>query len=248
MRGELNCSLFFNFFFSFELPFNIWCLGCERHLARGVRFNAEKKEIGKYYSTSIYSFRMKCPSCSNWIEIQTDPKNAEYQVTEGAKKKNEEYSAEEAGIGGTRLTEEESEKLETNPFFRLEHEARDLRRAQELLPRLQSIQKAKDSAYKDDWTMSKQTRKVFREQKKKLEEEIKVEEAFKKRSGGLDIKLVPEDPEDRLKAKEIDFSADFRETENRKRSLRSQIELNGLEKDPKTIKLKQFIKPKPKSK
>ena len=230
--------------FSFELPFNIWCLGCQRHLARGVRFNAEKKEIGKYYSTPIFSFRMKCPSCSTWIEIKTDPKNAEYQVTEGAKKKNEEYSAEEAEIGGTRLTEEESEKLESNPFFRLEHEARDMRRAKEQLPRLQSIQNAKDSAYKDDWTASKQARKLFREQKKKEEEEVQVEKAFKNRSGGLEIKLAPDDPEDRLKAKEIDFSNDFRESENKKRSLRSQKELEGLEKDPNAMKLKQFIKPK----
>lgn len=219
-------------------------MGCERHLARGVRFNAEKKEIGKYYSTPIFSFRMKCPSCSTWIEIQTDPKNAEYQVTDGAKKKNEEYSAEDAEIGGTRLTEEESEKLVNNPFFRLEHEARDMRRAQEQLPRLQSIQKAKDSAYKDDWKASKQARTLFREHKKKEDEEIKVQEAFKNRSGGLEIKLVPEDPEDRLKAKEIDFSNDFRESENKKRSLRGQKELKTLEKDTKTIKLKQFIIPK----
>jgi coiled-coil domain-containing protein 130 len=230
--------------FSFELPFNIWCLRCERHLARGVRFNAEKKEIGKYYSTPIFSFRMKCPSCSNWIEIKTDPKNSEYQVTEGAKKKNEEYSVEEAGIGGTRLTEEESEKIEINPFFRLEHEARDLRKAQEQLPRLQSIQKAKDSAYKDDWAASRQARKLFREQKKKEQEEVKIEEAFKKRSGGLEIKLVAEDPEDLIMAKEIDFSSDFRESENKKRTLRNQKELEGLGKDPKTMKLKQFIKPK----
>lgn len=228
----------------FELPFNIWCLGCERHLARGVRFNAEKKEIGKYYSTPILSFRMKCPSCSNWIEIQTDPANSEYQVTAGARKKMEEYSAEEAGIEGTRLTEEESEKLESNPFFRLEHEARDLRKAKEQLPRLQSIQQAKDSAYKDDWTVSKQVRKVFREKKRKEEEEFKVEEAFKKRSGGLEIKLVPEHPDDKISAKEIDFSTEFRESEKKKRNLRNQTQLEGLEKDPKAIKLKQFIKPK----
>ena len=225
------------------MPFNIWCLGCERHLARGVRFNAEKKEIGKYYSTPILSFRMKCPSCSNWIEIQTDPQNAEYNVTEGARKKNEEYSAEEAGIEGTRLTEEESEKLESNPFFKLEHEARDLRKAREQLPRLQNIQQAKDSAYKDDWTASKQVRKAFRERKQKEQEQFKVEEAFKKRSGGLEIKLVPEQ-EDKLKAKEIDFSSEFRQSEEKKRKLRNEKGLDTLEKDPKTMKLRQFIKPK----
>ena len=27
----------------FELPFNIWCLGCNNHIGMGVRYNAEKK-------------------------------------------------------------------------------------------------------------------------------------------------------------------------------------------------------------
>lgn len=40
----------------------------------GVRYNAEKKKIGAYYSTPIYSFRCKCHLCDGWFEIQTDPK------------------------------------------------------------------------------------------------------------------------------------------------------------------------------
>lgn len=40
----------------------------------GVRYNAEKKKIGNYHSTPIYSFRCKCHLCSGWFEIQTDPK------------------------------------------------------------------------------------------------------------------------------------------------------------------------------
>ncbi len=40
----------------------------------GVRYNAEKKKVGNYYSTAIYSFRCKCHLCDGWFEIQTDPK------------------------------------------------------------------------------------------------------------------------------------------------------------------------------
>jgi hypothetical protein len=40
----------------------------------GVRYNAEKKKIGAYYSTPIFSFRCKCHLCDGWFEIQTDPK------------------------------------------------------------------------------------------------------------------------------------------------------------------------------
>jgi len=47
---------------------------CDNHIGMGVRYNAEKKKIGNYYSTPIYSFRCKCHLCSGWFEIQTDPK------------------------------------------------------------------------------------------------------------------------------------------------------------------------------
>lgn len=29
----------------FEMPFNIWCNGCENHIGMGVRYNAEKKKL-----------------------------------------------------------------------------------------------------------------------------------------------------------------------------------------------------------
>ena len=54
----------------------VWsCSGtCNNHIGMGVRYNAEKKKIGNYYSTPIFSFRCKCHLCSGWFEIQTDPK------------------------------------------------------------------------------------------------------------------------------------------------------------------------------
>jgi coiled-coil domain-containing protein 130 len=57
----------------FEMPFNIWCGGCKNQIGMGVRFNAEKKQAGTYFSSKIWNFRMKCAQCSNWIEIETDP-------------------------------------------------------------------------------------------------------------------------------------------------------------------------------
>ena len=63
----------------------------------GVRFNADKKKIGMYYTTPIYSFKMNCPSCSNEIELQTDPKNSDYVVAAGGSRKNERWDEEENG-------------------------------------------------------------------------------------------------------------------------------------------------------
>ena len=40
----------------------------------GVRYNAQKTTVGRYYSTPIFKFRMKCHLCDNHFEIQTDPK------------------------------------------------------------------------------------------------------------------------------------------------------------------------------
>ena len=56
------------------MPYNVWCEHCEAHIGRGVRFNAEKKQVGNYFSTKILSFRMKCHLCSGYMEVQTDPK------------------------------------------------------------------------------------------------------------------------------------------------------------------------------
>lgn len=39
----------------FEMPYHIWCGGCGSMIAQGVRFNAEKKQIGNYYSTKASS-------------------------------------------------------------------------------------------------------------------------------------------------------------------------------------------------
>ena len=47
-------------------------------IAKGVRFNAEKKCIGNYMSTKIYEFSMKCHQCGNLIVVKTDPEGCEY--------------------------------------------------------------------------------------------------------------------------------------------------------------------------
>lgn len=66
--------------FRFEMPYNIWCGGCNSHIGMGVRYNAEKKKVGNYYSTPIWQFRMKCHLCDNYFEIQTDPQVGDFIV------------------------------------------------------------------------------------------------------------------------------------------------------------------------
>lgn len=63
------------------------CEKCNHLIGTGVRFNAEKKQIGNYHTTKIWSFTMRAPCCQNRIEIHTDPKNTRYNIVSGARQK-----------------------------------------------------------------------------------------------------------------------------------------------------------------
>lgn len=52
------------------MPIHSWravvvcrCEGCGAHIGKGVRYNAEKKTVGQYFSTKILQFSMKCHLC-----------------------------------------------------------------------------------------------------------------------------------------------------------------------------------------
>lgn len=108
----------------FEMPFHIWCEKCKAKLAKGLRFNAKKKQIGTYLSTKIWAFTMKCTFCPNQIVIKTDPKSTEFIVESGGEKKTEEYTAEDSGA--MKLEKHEDRiKNEDNGFLKLERELKD---------------------------------------------------------------------------------------------------------------------------
>lgn len=103
------------------MPYNIWCDGCKAHIAMGVRYNAEKTKVGKYFTTPIHKFRMKCHLCDQHFEIQTDPKNLDYVILSGARRKEQRWDmAENEQI----VTEEKSDikRLAVDSMFNLEHQ------------------------------------------------------------------------------------------------------------------------------
>jgi coiled-coil domain-containing protein 130 len=79
----------------FEMPYNIWCLGCNIHIAMGVRYNAQKKKVGKYLSTPIHEFDMKCHLCEQHFIIRTDPQNMDYVILSGARRKEQRWNMAE---------------------------------------------------------------------------------------------------------------------------------------------------------
>ena len=166
---QKNNSIFSGKSIRFELPFNIWCLGCERHLAKGIRFNARQLETGHYLTTKILTFSFKCPSCSQDILIKTDPANSDYTVEKGARRKNEHGS----DIDTVRIkTEQDWKKEATDPFLRLQIATQDKKRAEPVKLAINEIQERNSINWKDNFSSSQHLRKVFREEKQKIKEGI----------------------------------------------------------------------------
>ncbi|KAG2172681.1 hypothetical protein INT43_000028, partial [Umbelopsis isabellina] len=187
----------------FELPFNIWCEGCDNHIGMGVRYNAQKKKIGNYYSTPIWSFRMKCHLCDNWIEIHTNPKDAQYVVMSGARQKLEEWEPEDSEV--IRLKDDALvEKMANDAFFKLEHDVQDEKKASETVPILTQLQRLNDSQWSDPYTLSQQLRRKFRDQKK-LDKARQEKADHLRDKMSLNIDLLDENPEDEIKAKLTEF-------------------------------------------
>ncbi|GBE88487.1 hypothetical protein BKA93DRAFT_81427 [Sparassis latifolia] len=149
----------------FELPFNIWCGTCNNHIGMGVRYNAEKKKIGNYYSTPIYSFRCKCHLCDGWFEIQTDPKNTRYVVTSGARQKDEEWDPEENG--GFAIHDTDPNGGPVDPLAALEKSTDAQNHMNQVqIPRLEELQMLSDHYSVDPYMRSKKVRQRFRTEKK----------------------------------------------------------------------------------
>ncbi|KAJ1403149.1 CWC16 protein [Sesbania bispinosa] len=196
----------------FEMPFNIWCGGCNSMIAKGVRFNAEKKQVGNYYSTKIWSFTMKSACCKHEIIIQTDPKNCEYVIISGAQKKTEDFDVEDAETFELPADEERG-KL-ADPFYRLEHQEEDLKKKKEAEPVLVRLQRLSDAKHSDDYALNKSLRARLRSQKKRVAEE---ENASRKR--GLGIRLLPASEADSATAAKVKFSTKFDKNRKDKRAL-----------------------------
>ncbi|KAJ8760598.1 hypothetical protein K2173_015265 [Erythroxylum novogranatense] len=195
----------------FEMPFNIWCGGCNSMIAKGVRFNAEKKQVGNYYSTKIWNFTMKSACCKNVIVIQTDPKNCEYVIISGAQKKTEEFDVEDAETFALPADEEKG-KL-ADPFYRLEHQEEDMQKKKEAEPVLVRLQRVSDARHSDDYSLNKTLRARLRNQKKRVAEE---EDASRKM--GLAMRLLPTTEEDVARAAEVRFSSKFERNRKDKRA------------------------------
>jgi coiled-coil domain-containing protein 130 len=152
----------------FEMPFRIWCENCkpESIIDQGVRFNAEKKRVGKYYSSTIWAFRMKHTACGGFIEIRTDPQHSKYVVTEGARARDfgEEDNLE--GHFGEIITEEERERRKNDAMAALEGKVKEKETVKSEARHVEELLDYQDKHWEDPYTANQKLRRAHRAQRK----------------------------------------------------------------------------------
>jgi len=168
-------------------------------IGKGVRFNAEKKQVGKFHSTKIWEFSFRCHLCPQRIVVQTDPENTQYKFVEGAVQI---LSTENATDVEFMRDAEEKKKLAEDAFYKLEHEIEDIKKAKEEKTRLHELMDMKEEI-KDDYEWNSRLRKKFRIEKKKI---LEAEEKKKQEYKNVALDLPEITMADKLAAKKAKFT------------------------------------------
>ncbi len=225
----------------FEMPDPAWCKGCGRHINRGTRFNAKKEQDGAYYSTKIWAFFMKCPTCPQRFIIKTDPKNRDYEFVEGIKKQDKSYDPEEVGVELLPDEERAKKAITADAMDKLQHDKEGKLRAAAKRSRLENLLDWSNSAHMDDYDLNASLRSVMRgKRKRKLELE---EEAASK---GLGIRLLELSPSDVQAAKAsgagtVARHAAFGKEAARFLQIKAESVMCSKEKGPKSGKLRDRV-------
>lgn len=219
----------------FEAPFDIICEKCSVSMAQGVRFNAEKKKVGFYYSTPLWSFKVKCKECANQIDIRTDPQNARYLIESGAKERSssrysEAKDGEEAELGnnkggiqrgdknGDSRNSSHSNKASGDLFATLEtnKHKKDLRLNRER--EIEVLYALNTRRWRDSYAVSRRLRDKFRREKYSLEQKERESDLLKnKMSLGLALQEETTDDIQEAQAQTYGISSIFVENKEEKR-------------------------------
>jgi hypothetical protein len=209
----------------FELPFDGWCIKCKRHHSKGTRFNAKKDKAGKYHSTTIFSFDMKCqdPTCDQRFLIKTDPENRTYDFFDGIRKMMQDYEPDSDDHVINTIDDETRNKLFTDSIYRLQHQGEDKRKAETVKERLENLQDLQDVNSKFDYDINSFLRTKNRKIKKR-NKELENEGI----SLGLSIPLVEPSENDKKLASE----ANFKITQYKRNLLKNErIKLNDIKSE-----------------
>ncbi|GMT14168.1 hypothetical protein PFISCL1PPCAC_5465, partial [Pristionchus fissidentatus] len=204
----------------FEMPFNIWCLGCNNHVGMGVRYNAEKKKVGMFYTTPVYEFRMKCHLCDNYYVIRTDPGKFDYELVEGCTRQEKRFDPSEVD-GSAPIDRGEHLKLAADAMYKAENAEDDRTKGTKDDKKIDHLEWLQERM-RDDFAANSALRRSFRNEKKSLNEQRALDDDLRKRSS-LSIKLIPEHPEDKKVAGMLTRYKNVKSYEERQKEERESI-------------------------
>ncbi|KAG0718237.1 Coiled-coil domain-containing protein 130 [Chionoecetes opilio] len=219
----------------FEMPYNIWCEGCNNHIGTGVRYNAEKKKVGMYYSTPVYEFRMKCHLCDNHFEIKTDPGNLDYEIVSGARRQerrwdpteNEQVVPEDKAV---------TRKMAVDAMYKLEHGVGDKAKAKKVDAVLGHLEEFQATRWHDDYSKNQALRARMRKKR-----EVAKTQAEKDSAYNLSVPLLPPNAEDAKMAKLLQFTQ-AKSSEQLRKERRAMIDAQSVFTKLKTRKVSQKTK------
>ena len=190
----------------FECPFDMSCLKCEKTIAQGVRFNASKKKVGNYYTTPIWSFRMKCANCANWLEIRSNPKDTTYDVVEGAKKLFATINDGPQANSVVKIGDDAFSQIEKNRSVMLEKERND--------QIIRELYQANKRQWNNAFESSQKLRKAFRMEKKAIQANENATQAVSDKNS-LHIPLLDVAASDKNTANAIKYGSNLEEDAQR---------------------------------
>eukprot|EP01023_Acetabularia_acetabulum_P010916 TRINITY_DN14984_c0_g1_i2.p3 TRINITY_DN14984_c0_g1~~TRINITY_DN14984_c0_g1_i2.p3 ORF type:complete len:272 (-),score=37.12 TRINITY_DN14984_c0_g1_i2:1155-1970(-) len=180
----------------FEMPFHVWCQKCGDMIAKGVRFNAEKKQIGSYFSTKIWSFRMP-HSCGSIIDIHTDPKNTAYIVKEGARQKVVDWDNTDQQVIDLG-SDEHRRRMREDPLYRLEAQEETKIKSKTNQKRLEHLIEIQDVKHDDVFSANSLLRKDMRQRRR---DEKRLDTKRQKMGLHQTVTLLPSTKQDIHRAK-----------------------------------------------
>ncbi|CAN8097675.1 unnamed protein product [Discula destructiva] len=205
----------------FEMPFAIWCAHCEPEkptiIAQGVRFNAEKRRVGSYYSSAVWAFRMKHAVCGGWIEVRTDPQRTAYVVVEGGRRRDTGEGKEGNGDDSlvptgdalvalaTAMPREDLQAARETAFSTLEKTIKDRAALAAASQRIEELGEVAERQWDNPYARNAALRRSFRAGRKERERRAGEDEGLRRRLGGLGIDLVEETEEDGRRARLVEF-------------------------------------------
>jgi coiled-coil domain-containing protein 130 len=152
--------------------------------------------------------------CGGLIEIHTDPKNSEYVVAKGARKRD--YGPEDSGesLLGTVVSAEEKDRRAADPFASLEGRVDEGIKVKDENWWVDKLKEDRDRDWDDVWSANRRLRKTFRDERKVLQAKERNREELSDRLG-LSIEVLDEVKEDGQRAALINFG-ESEETANQK--------------------------------